>query len=100
MICSKLARMFLCETMTPAGVRVDPDVYCKYAVSVELSSSAAGRFLRVEIQQINLDDRWSGFAGLRLDILGDVACDRGCRENGSGRCVAQHRTNTFIAGAT
>ncbi|CKS81108.1 Uncharacterised protein [Mycobacterium tuberculosis] len=32
-ICSKLAKTFLFETMTPAGVRVDPEVYCKYAVS-------------------------------------------------------------------
>ena len=30
MICSKLAKTFLFETMTPAGVRVDPEVYCKY----------------------------------------------------------------------
>ena len=29
MICLKLAKTFLLETMTPAGVRVDPDVYCK-----------------------------------------------------------------------
>ncbi|COY27839.1 Uncharacterised protein [Mycobacterium tuberculosis] len=29
----KLAKTFLFETMTPAGVRVDPEVYCKYAVS-------------------------------------------------------------------
>src|SRR6516165_10149471 len=34
--------MFLCETMTTAGARVDPDVYCKYTVSVELSTGAAG----------------------------------------------------------
>src|SRR5262249_40334017 len=36
--------MFLYETMTPAGVRVDPEVYCKYAVSVELSTRAARPF--------------------------------------------------------
>ena len=41
-MCSKLARMFLCETMTPAGVRVDPEVYWRYMVSVELSTRAAG----------------------------------------------------------
>ena len=37
--------MFLCEIMTPAGVRVDPEVYCKYAVSGELSTRAAGAFV-------------------------------------------------------
>ena len=62
--------------MTPAGVRVDPEVYCKYAMSAELSTSRSGSFLGVQVQQINLDDRWSGFAGLRLDVLGDIACDR------------------------
>src|ERR1700722_4574000 len=30
MSCSKLAKTFLYETMTPPGVRVDPEVYCKY----------------------------------------------------------------------
>jgi len=33
MICSKLAKTFAFETATPAGVRVEPEVYCKYAVS-------------------------------------------------------------------
>src|ERR1700758_3248585 len=36
--------MFLCEISTPAGVRVDPEVYCKYAMSGRLSASAAGPF--------------------------------------------------------
>ena len=31
MTCLMLARRFLCEIMTPAGWRVDPEVYCKYA---------------------------------------------------------------------
>ena len=31
-ICSKLAITLRCETTTPAGWRVDPDVYCRYAV--------------------------------------------------------------------
>src|SRR5277367_7029957 len=30
--------------MTPTAVRVDPEVYCKYAVSVEPSTRAAGPF--------------------------------------------------------
>ena len=33
MTCSKLAMRFWCEIMTPAGGRVDPEVYCRYAVS-------------------------------------------------------------------
>src|ERR1700751_3263755 len=43
MICSKLAKTFLLVTMTPAGVRVDPDVYCKYMKSAR--SLAAARDL-------------------------------------------------------
>src|SRR5271166_1419610 len=31
--CSKLAKTFWFETVTPAGVRVDPEVYCKYKIS-------------------------------------------------------------------
>ena len=32
MICAKFAKTFSFETDTPAGVRVDPEVYCKYNV--------------------------------------------------------------------
>ena len=63
--CSKLVRMLSYETTTPFGVRVDPEVYCKYAMSDGLSASAAGPFPGVQVQQINLDDRRRGFTGLR-----------------------------------
>ena len=40
----------------------------------------AGSCRGVKIQQVNLNDRWSGCAGLRLNMPGDGACDRGRRE--------------------
>ena len=58
---------------------------------VDSSSRAPRSFPRVQVQRINLDDRWSGLAALRLSILGDIANDSGCRENDSGRRIAQHR---------
>src|ERR1700691_6587458 len=30
--CWKFTRRFRCEIITPAGMRVEPEVYCKYAV--------------------------------------------------------------------
>ena len=54
---------------------------------------------RIQIQQINFDDRRGGFAGLRRDVRGDLAYDSGRGENGGGRRVAQHRIDTLIGDA-
>jgi hypothetical protein len=59
-----------------------------------------GSYRGVQIQQINLDDWWSGFPGLRRNMPGDLAYDSGRRESDSGRRIAQHRINTLIADAT
>ena len=96
----EIGHRFLCDIMTPAGRRVDPDVYCRYAVFGRLLAPGAGPCRAVKIQQVDLDDRWSGFAGLRFDVLGDVPDDSGRRENDRRRRVAQHRTDPLIAGAT
>ncbi len=100
LICSTLARMFLCEISTPAGVRVDPEVYCKYAMSGRLSASAAGPFWESRSSKSTSMTDGADSPGFELDVLGDGACDRGCRENGRRRRVTQDRTNTLIAGAT
>ena len=44
LICAKFAMMFLYVTMTPTGVRVDPEVYCKYTVSAAFSTLAGDAF--------------------------------------------------------
>ena len=71
MICSKLASKFRCEIMTPAGERVDPDVYCKYAVPERLSLPERAH-RAVQVQQVDLDDRRRPFARLGLDVLGTM----------------------------
>ena len=85
--------------MTPAGRRVDPDVYCKYAVRLIIVFVGVESCRRIQIQQIDFDDRRSGFAGLRCDVRGDMADDSGRRENDGGRRVAQHRIDTLIGDA-
>ena len=99
LICLKLVRMFLSVIITPAGVRVDPDVYCRYTVSAELSPFAARAFPESRSSKSTSMTDGAGLPGSRLDVLGEIACDRRCRENDSGCYVTHHRTNALIAGA-
>ena len=46
---------FLWVTTTPAGARVDPEVYCRYAVFGS-GACGAGWRRRIEVQRVDLDD--------------------------------------------
>lgn len=61
--------------MTPAGWRVDPDMYwqIRYVRGVFVLGSGYGS--GIEIQQVDLHDHWRGCAGLRLDVLAYGVCD-------------------------
>ena len=99
MICSKLASRFPYETMTPAGERVDPEVYCKYAVSEPVPPRALDPLRASRSSKSTSMTDGADPLRLRLNILGDIARYSGRRENDRGRRVAQHRTNALIAGA-
>src|SRR5580693_370228 len=83
MTCFKLAKTFLFETRTPAGVRVDPEVYCKYNVSGRSVSPPrdpgredlcrASRSSKSSSTIDGVDWPCGGFAnGLTLSITADV----------------------------
>ena len=66
--CSKLATRLRCETITPAGWRVEPDVYCRYAIlGSAIAPDERGR--AVQVEGIDLDERRGGSAVAPLQIV-------------------------------
>ena len=53
--CSKFIWRLRCEIMTPVGSRVEPELYCRYAVWGN-QLSKGGSALGVQIHRIDFDD--------------------------------------------
>ena len=59
-----------------------------------------GRDRSVQIDPVNLDDRWRNIQLLRRNLLGDIVDHRRRRQNDGGRRIQQHCIDALIGGAT
>ena len=61
---------FLCETTTPAGSRVDPDVYCRYAGLLRLRGPVRSRSAESRSSESISTTQRRGVAALRATRTG------------------------------
>ena len=98
--CSKFTWRLRCEIMTPVGSRVEPELYCRYAMlGTSAVASRLGPTLDVQIQRIDLDDLRSSFQACLIDVIADVSGDRGGGENDRGRRVGKDRAHPLVTRA-